>query len=345
MKFQWKRLSNKYLQISIILTIFTPVFFVYSGNYNFFNQVETLNKKNFQNVADLQRNLFEIRQKLIQNNNKFRVGMTEVFKYNVSQVTGFQSSSIQKIHFGSYSGPNTGHHYQCNPRAKSWDWRKHGINGPVKVQGDCGGCWAFTAVTMLESSFRLQKQGNINLSEQFLINCVANGCEGGFSGKALTFTQKHGLPLESSVPFHGKANACELSKSGNYYTSTFGWVSPKKYSKGSVWDIKKALCRYGPIGSTLYATRSFLAYKGGIFDEKISKEPNHAVMIIGWDNTKKAFLIQNSWGRDWGENGFAWIQYGSNRIGSYSQWAVIKVPKNDKQNNNQDNPPPGLVPE
>lgn len=339
-----QKFSNKkfYPPLFIILLIMiTPVFIAHSSDYNFFSQVESLNRKNFKRVADLQRELFDMRQKLIRKNNKFKVGMTEVFKFNVKQVTGFDPSSMQKIHFGSYNGPNAAHNFQCNPRSQSWDWRKHGIPGPIKVQGDCGACWAFTAVNLLEASYRLQKHGQIDLSEQFLINCVASGCSGGFSGKALHFAQKNGLPLENSVPFYGKEKSCDLNKSGKYYTASFGWVSPRRYTKTSVWAIKKALCKYGPIASSIHATRTFLAYKSGIFDEQNRQEPNHALMIIGWDNRKKAFLVQNSWGRDWGENGYGWVQYGSNRIGSYAQWAVLKV--GSKRNKNS--PPPGMVSE
>ena len=58
----------------------------------------------------------------------------------------------------------------------------------------------------------------------------------------------------------------------------------------------------------------------GVFNGQNNRSINHVVMLIGWDDNKKAWLVKNSWGKDWGEDGFGWIAYGSNNIGLFAAW-------------------------
>src|SRR5262249_3135910 len=86
--------------------------------------------------------------------------------------------------------------------------------------------------------------------------------------------------------------------------------------------IKKALCDYGPIAACVIATDLFHDYESGVFDEKASGETNHAVMIVGWDDEKHAWLMKNSWDTRWGMEGYMWIDYESNDIGLAAAWAL-----------------------
>lgn len=87
-----------------------------------------------------------------------------------------------------------------------------------------------------------------------------------------------------------------------------------------VEQLKEALIKHGPLAAPIVYDKRLAKYKGGVFDGKNKGMINHVVLLIGWDDEKGAWLIKNSWGEDWGENGFGWIKYGSNNIGMFAAW-------------------------
>lgn len=80
----------------------------------------------------------------------------------------------------------------------------------------------------------------------------------------------------------------------------------------SVAALKKALFEYGPLGVTVAVTPAFQAYTSGVFNEGSNADINYAVLLVGWNNSKQAWRIKNSWGKDWGESGYMWIAYTTN---------------------------------
>ena len=88
----------------------------------------------------------------------------------------------------------------------------------------------------------------------------------------------------------------------------------------SVEQLKTALVKHGPIAAPIVYDECLGNYRGGVFNEKDLGTVNHVVLLVGWDDDKQAWLIKNSWGTEWGENGFAWIKYGSNNIGVFAAW-------------------------
>ena len=116
----------------------------------------------------------------------------------------------------------------------------------------------------------------------------------------------------------------------NYYATDWGVVDPSgDVTKiASVASIKEALCKYGPIAASLVSTQALQDYTNGVFYETpsnyASPSSNHAILIVGWDDDKNAWLIKNSWGTDWGENGYGWVDYGSNNIGRRASWVIAK---------------------
>jgi cathepsin L len=93
-------------------------------------------------------------------------------------------------------------------------------------------------------------------------------------------------------------------------------------------EIKAALCKYGPLATRMrVVSGAFFAYTGGVYNESVASDSSgggHAVVIVGWDDSKGAWRMKNSWGADWGEDGYAWIAYGSNRIGRHTAWIQAK---------------------
>jgi cathepsin L len=93
--------------------------------------------------------------------------------------------------------------------------------------------------------------------------------------------------------------------------------------------LKEAICTYGSVSVCVNATPLFQNYAGGVFFEQASDNNNpsinHAVVLIGWDDSKGAWLLRNSWGMNWGITGYCWIKYNSNNIGYGSIWCLAKT--------------------
>ena len=211
---------------------------------------------------------------------------------------------------------------------KAFDWRKSGKVTPVRNQGGCGSCWAFGAMGAFEGSYLIRNNAALDTSEQHVLNCSGSGsCGGGWHAGVFDWMIRNGNGAEVSDPYTATDHACKAGVSTPYRAVAWGYV---KSDGGipSVAEMKAALCQHGPLTVAVYATPLFQAYTGGVFDEKdTSHGINHDITLIGWDDSKHAWLIKNSWGTYWGETGgfgtergYMWIDYDSNNIGYGSAW-------------------------
>ncbi|MDJ0554405.1 MAG: C1 family peptidase [Microcoleaceae cyanobacterium MO_207.B10] len=230
----------------------------------------------------------------------------------------------------------------CATDAVSFNWRDVGIVTPVRDQGECGSCWAFAALAAFESSALYhnnltssQVGGLADASEQHLLSCSGAGsCQGGWYGPVFDFMIEKGNLPERVFRYQGEDTTCRFQRNSPLKAATWGYVSDDGGTP-SVSLMKQALCKHGPVVSSVHMTDAFNAYKGGVFNENAFGEPNHAVTIIGWDDNKGAWLVKNSWGTDWGEDGYMWIDYNSNRIGYGAAWVdarKYRIPRRSPRN-------------
>lgn len=207
-----------------------------------------------------------------------------------------------------------------DPSLPKVDFRTDGYISPVKFQGSCGSCWAFGTAGTVEASYALVNDKKIiDASEQELLSCSGSGtCAGGYW--AFSYGQKRGLPQEVAYPYQGKDTDCKEKIDHPYRVDNWGYVSAVRPIP-KVEEIKHAMSIYGPVVAAVRATPAMQQYKGdGTFKEKEPGRTNHAIIIVGWDDTRHAWLIKNSWGEHWADHGFAWIDYDSNSIGSGAAW-------------------------
>ncbi|MGB7925717.1 MAG: C1 family peptidase [Pyrinomonadaceae bacterium] len=206
-----------------------------------------------------------------------------------------------------------------------WDWRTRKKVTPVRDQRQCGSCWAFTTVAVYESSHLIRNNlTTADASEQGVVSCSGAGsCGGGWW--AFNYFATKGDAAEATYPYMATNGVCNASAPATYRAVTSGYVIP---SGGipTVAQMKAALIKYGPLAITVYVSPAFMAYTGGVFNEHYpTASINHAITLIGWNDTKGAWLIKNSWGTGWGEKGYMWIAYDSNNVGTGASWVMAKA--------------------
>ena len=207
----------------------------------------------------------------------------------------------------------------------NYDWRTKGVVGDVKDQGQCGSCWAFSAIGSLESQLAILKNTNYILSEQEIVDCVknvdrcCNGCNGGEMYAVYDYLSGTEDELESNYLYTATDGSCKAVKSSvPYNVSGYKSIIPK-----NEYILKYYLYNIGPISIGVNANRDWQLYKSGIYDPDTEKCPNsmrdidHGVVLVGYgsDNGLDYWTIRNSWGKDWGENGYIRISRGKNTCG------------------------------
>lgn len=357
-------MKNKTLE-KIFLAVFVTLVFRVSMPQIL---AQTNNKGLLERMAEQKRNLEEFKAKqkqmleiLKEKNYKFRIGLTEANKYRLEQITGLirpknieeekkkheekekemiKNEEKKKEEFKKENQDKKlpEEENPCNPNAKAFNWRDAKKVTPIKMQFSCGSCWAFTAVAAFETNYWIRNGKPIDLSEQQALSCSGAGtCKGGWYEGVFNFWSRNSAVVEEIEPYQNRETNCRNYPTTNLYTVAWGYVrnseNPRK-NIPTVKDIKEALCKYGVLASSVKVTDFFLSYKGGIYDEHApvanEYDVNHAINIVGWDDTKKAWLIKNSWSTNWGEQGYMWIEYGSNNIGFGTMWVMAKSEILDK---------------
>jgi len=217
--------------------------------------------------------------------------------------------------------------------AAAFNWRDSRYSTIVQYQGTCGSCWAFTSAAVYETNYYIKNRVTLDISEQFILDCAvdkngndAGSCDGGWYGGVFDYLMTRGAATEKEMPYKGKQTACSKLGKSNYKVLKWGYMR-RDAGIPSVSEMKEAISKYGAIAACVKVTPAFQAYKSGIFDEfaRVSgpNDINHAITIVGWDDKKNAYLVKNSWGPNWGDNGYIWVEYGCNNIGFGATWAVV----------------------
>ncbi|MFC1683083.1 C1 family peptidase [Candidatus Zixiibacteriota bacterium] len=205
------------------------------------------------------------------------------------------------------------------------DWRDHeGANWvtPIRDQGPCGSCVAFGNTAAFEARLNIYSGSpgqDLDLSEQNIFSCGGGSCSyGWWSGEAARYLRDVGAPLESCLPYEAVDNNCNETcadwEEQSRRISGYGFVGSGP-PEVAVQDIKIKLLD-GPVVSGFTVMEDFWAYNGGVYQHTYGDVAGgHCICIVGWDDADSCWIVKNSWGPGWGENGYFRIRMGHNEVG------------------------------
>jgi C1A family cysteine protease len=238
----------------------------------------------------------------------------------------------------------------------SWDWRDANYQGTtgnwltgIRDQGNCGSCWAFGAIAVLEAVYNMQNNNpnlDLDLSEQYLVSCGSemslgmDGCCGGHLSATMNFLKSYGTVTEGCFSYQAidhkgrDYDDCDLfippsndpvrcnDRCSNWQSEILKIKSYKSLlTKNS---IKNAIVEYGPVIAGFDVYEDFKEYEGGVYEHTSGKyRGGHIVTIIGYDDAGGYWICKNSWTDEWGENGYFRIKYGECGIDSPGHTAYI----------------------
>jgi len=189
------------------------------------------------------------------------------------------------------------------------NWTNSGAVTPVKNQGQCGSCWAFSTTGAIEGLYYLKNHVLVSFSEQQLVDCASqcDACDGCWPYLAMNYTAVYGLEPEKLYPYTGVQGQCKYNKAVALNVTTgngYQCVSQKSNSQ-----LMAALDKQ-PVSIAVQANQaSWQFYGGGVVNTLCGDKLDHAVLLTGYGSHRgsDAWYVKNSWGGDWGDHGYIWI--------------------------------------
>ncbi|KAF4723625.1 hypothetical protein FOZ63_014389, partial [Perkinsus olseni] len=170
----------------------------------------------------------------------------------------------------------------------SVDWRGKGVLNPIKDQGQCGSCWAFSANGALEAQYAIATKKLLSFSEQQLNDCSTSygnkGCDGGgLMEYAYEYIRDKGIDLESTYPYEAEDDTCKTSLESEADGLPAGEVTGSTFLSKTDDALVEAVAK-APVSVALTANRAFTAYKKGVFSDTSCNghQMNHAVVVVGY---------------------------------------------------------------
>lgn len=197
------------------------------------------------------------------------------------------------------------------------DWRDKGVVTPVKDQGPCGSCWAFSATETIESAVALATGKLLELAPQELVDCVTNidhcggvgGCGGATQELGYAYVMLNGMAPGIAYPYHAHDGPCRVgthAAPGRNTSAVVGVTGFVQLPPNDNEALQQAVALHGPVAISVDA--AWPAYESGVFDgcSNTTSKIDHGVQVVGYgeEDGSLYWLVRNSWGENWGDKGY-----------------------------------------
>jgi len=267
----------------------------------------------------IEETLFEIQDAILEKNASWTADFTSVFNPQVSLDDLGLGCIIEEEPEG-YDDPLIS---SVLSTPISYDWRDvDGVDWttPIRNQLSCGSCVAFGTIGALEGVIQIElgQQIDIDLSEAHLFYCGGGSCSSGWTvQKAVRQLEDVGVSLESCFPYTPRQTDCE-NVCPDWQEQAIQITDGRRIlSSNNISAVQQALIDHGPLVTSYTVYKDFSAYTSGIYEHVYGEAVGgHAVAIVGYNNEEQYWICKNSWGKNWGEQGYFRIRFNECGLGS-----------------------------
>jgi len=308
------------MKVLIVLSVFVARAFAFSDReyQNAFVSWMQMHQKSY-NHDD-----FQYRYGVFRQNMDFVSNFNGSHKVALNKFADLTNAEFQRIYLGlKPKAQETSVQPQTltTPTAlpASWNWQTKGAVSHVKNQGQCGSCWAFSASEAIEGCHFITTGTLVTLSEQDLVDCSGSfgnqGCDGGLMDQAFQYViSAGGIDTESCYPYSAMDGNCHFNKAAPCCGSTV--TKYTDVTSGSESALQQAVYTVPTAVGIDASQSSFQFYSGGVYYEPdcSSTQLDHGVLAVGWgtDSGSDYWIVKNSWGEDWGQQGYIWMARNKN---------------------------------
>jgi len=238
---------------------------------------------------------------------------------------------VKNIELMYHSEPTISYEFNKTALPPAVDWRNSAVT-PVKDQGQCGSCWSFSTTGALEGIYAIHTGKLLSFSEQQLVDCdnlkyggKDHGCNGGLMDNAFSWIQKNGgLCSEEAYPYisqTGETESCKTTCDLVPNSQIQSWVDVEPTDQALMTAIAQQ-----PVSIAIEADqRDFQLYESGVFTGKCGTTLDHGVLVVGYgtENNNDFYLVKNSWGTTWGDEGYIKLGRGSQYNEGQGQCGIL----------------------